>query len=123
MSTTIFERNGGFASVRRIVSSFYDRCLDSDLIAHHFESVEMPRLIDHQTRFVASVMGGPASYTDDHLHRIHARLAITHAEFTEMAALLREMLEDHGYADEDVEVVIREITAREHAIVAESTPA
>jgi truncated hemoglobin YjbI len=35
---TIYERVGGFASVRRVVSAFYDKALESDLIAHHFTS-------------------------------------------------------------------------------------
>lgn len=121
--STIYERYGGFAVVRRIVSSFYDRCLDSPVIAHHFEHIDMTRLIDHQSRFIATVMGGPASYTDEHLHRVHARLNITHAEFTEMASLLAETLEDHGFADPDVTAVVAEIRGREASIVAEPAPA
>jgi len=70
MADTIFERYGGFSAVRRIVSDFYDRVLDSPVIAHHFEKVDMKRLLDHQARFIAAVTGGPASYSDEHLRRI-----------------------------------------------------
>jgi hemoglobin len=121
--STIYERYGGFAAVRKVVTSFYDRCLDSPVIAHYFEHIDMARLVDHQSRFIATVMGGPASYTDDHLHRIHARLAISHAEFNEMASLLGETLEDLNYADADVAAVIAEIRSRESSIVAEAEPA
>lgn len=121
--STIYDRYGGFAAVRKIVSSFYDRCLDSRVIGHRFEAIDMARLIDHQSRFIATVMGGPASYTDEHLHRIHARLEITHEEFAEMAALLAETLEDHGFAGADVSAVINEIRSREGSVVAEPAPA
>lgn len=123
MPDSIFERYGGFAKVRRVVSDFYDLVLDSGLIAHHFESIDMTRLIDHQTRFIASVTGGPASYSDDHLKRVHQRLAITHAEFHEMAELLREALEDNGFADADVASVVGEIRRRESVVVAEALSA
>jgi hemoglobin len=123
VSASIYDRYGGFAAVRKVVSSFYDRCLDSQVIGHRFESVDMVRLIDHQSRFIATVMGGPASYTDEHLRRIHAHLAISHAEFAEMAALLGETLEDQGYADADVSAVIAEIRRREGSVVAEPAPA
>ena len=123
MSTTIYDRYGGFAVVRKVVSSFYDRCIDSSVIGHRFESIDMSRLIDHQSRFIASVMGGPASYTDEHLRRIHGHLAISHAEFVEMSTLLGETLEDHGFTDADVDAVMEEIRSREGAVVAEAVSA
>lgn len=117
MSLTIYERNGGFPSVRKVVSAFYDLALDSQVIGHHFEDVEMPRLIDHQTRFVSFLMGGPASYSEDHLKRVHERLGITHAEFEEMVELLVETLEDHDYSADDIAAVERELRRREPVIV------
>ncbi|HSH41905.1 MAG TPA: hypothetical protein VK973_07260 [Arenicellales bacterium] len=66
-SATIFERCGGFAKVSRIVMSFYDRVGDSEILAPYFETTDMRVLVDHQTKFVASLMGGPASYGDETL--------------------------------------------------------
>lgn len=123
MSTTIYDRYGGFSVVRKIVSSFYDRCLESSVIGHRFEAIDMARLIDHQSRFIATVMGGPASYSDEHLRRIHGHLAISHEEFAEMASLLKETLEDHAFADADVATVINEIRSREGSVVADALSA
>jgi hemoglobin len=114
---TIYERNGGFPKVRKVVSDFYDRVLDSELIAHHFERVDIKRLIDHQTHFISFLMGGPASYSDDHLERVHQRQAITSAEFAEMVALLRETLEDYSFSAEDIAAIERELRRRESIIV------
>ncbi|MBE0409295.1 MAG: hypothetical protein IBX69_06140 [Anaerolineales bacterium] len=55
MKRSIFERYGGFAKVNRIVSSFYDKVLDSPITSPYFVNIDMRRLIDHQTRFIASL--------------------------------------------------------------------
>jgi hypothetical protein len=47
--TTVFERCGGFASVRKVISTFYDKILDSTVLSGYFADVDMRRLIDHQT--------------------------------------------------------------------------
>ncbi len=117
MALTIYERAGGFAAVRKVVSAFYDKALESDLIAHHFEHVEMPRLIDHQTRFISFLMGGPANYTDEHIEHVHERLGITLEEFDEMIDLLTETLEDFEFASEDIAKIGQELRKREPVIV------
>lgn len=117
MSSSMFERYGGFASVSKIVMAFYDKVLDSDIIGHHFEDVEMGRLVDHQTKFIASVMGGPASYSDEALQRLHAHLQIDREQFEEMAGLLGETLEDFEVAREDIDEVLAQIRARAGQII------
>lgn len=115
---TIFERNGGFAVIRKVVSAFYDRVLASPDLGRHFVGVDMRGLINHQTQFISFVTGGPGtSYTDDALLRVHAPLHITVAEFEEMRMLLRETLEDHGFSDADVQAVDAAVAARRDAVV------
>ncbi len=114
---TIFDRYGGFAKVSRIVSSFYDRVLDSAVLAPYFDGVDMRRQIDHQTRFFASIMGGPASYTREHLGRVHARLHVTDEAFDELVALLRETLEDFDFDETDISAVYSEVVGYRADIV------
>lgn len=116
-TTSPFERCGGFATVRRIVSAFYDKVLDAPALQHHFDGVDMRALIDHQTKFISTVMGGPASYDDEVLRRAHARLGITRPEFLEVAGLLRETLEDFAVPPADVDHVLREVERRQPVIV------
>jgi hemoglobin len=117
LNQTIFERNGGFASVRKIVSTFYDYMLDDETMAPYFAGVDMRRQIDHQSKFISAVMGGPGSYSDDHLQRVHARLGIDHKAFAIMGSLLKEAMEDHDMAPADVDAVMHEIHIREHLVV------
>jgi hemoglobin len=117
MARTIFERYGGFARVSRLVPAFYDKILSSPVTSPYFTNTDMRRLIDHQTRFVAAIMGGPASYTNDHLERIHTRLGITEDAFNEMVYLMRETLEDFEFAEEDIVAVEDELQSRKNFIV------
>lgn len=121
MAISMFERLGGFAKVRKIVSELYDRILDSDL-EPYFDGVDVRRLIDHQTKFIASVLGGPASFSDEHLERAHRSLGITLEHFGLLAELLRETLEDFELEPADIEFLLREVGARQSAIVSPGAP-
>lgn len=119
MSQTMFERYGGFATVSKVVMAFYDKALDSDIIGAYFEDVDLRRLIDHQTKFVSSVMGGPASYSDEQLRVLHAHLDITTEAFNEMLELFEETLEDFEFEQEDVDHIVRYLAGRAPYIIAE----
>ncbi len=59
MALSLFEKYGGFASVSKIVSAFYNKAIDSDVIRPYFDNIDMRELIDHQTKFIAAM--SPAS--------------------------------------------------------------
>ena len=117
MQQTIFERYGGFATVRKVVSTFYEYVLEDEVTAPYFEGVDMRRQIDHQSKFISAVMGGPGSYTDDHLQRVHERLGIDNEAFNVIADLLVEAMEDHGMEKADRAAVFNEFASRKHLIV------
>lgn len=114
---SIFERVGGMRTVSRVISSFYDRVLDDPQLVRYFDGVDMRRLIDHQTKFIAFVMGGPASYTDEHIQRVHAHLGIDSASFEEAVLILQEVLEDHDMSETDIGTVLAQVRSRKHFIV------
>ena len=109
---------GGFASVSKIVMLFYDKALDSDILGPYFENVDMRRLIDHQTKFIASLLGGPASYTNEALRTVHAHLDISDQAMSEMTMLLEETLEDFDVEAADIAAIIDEIKARAPFVMA-----
>ena len=116
---TLFEKYGGFATVSRVVMSFYDKILDSDQVGDYFESIDMKRLIDHQTKFVATIMGGPASFNNEMLRRAHARFQISRADFDEVAKLLESTLHEFGMERDDVLTILHEIEARSPVVIAQ----
>jgi hemoglobin len=117
MAETMFERYGGFAKVSRVVASFYGKVLDSPILEPYFSDVDMRRLMDHQTKFIAFLMGGPASYTSEHLARVHERLAITDEAFDEMTSLLRETFEDFDFDESDISTLHSKVTSYRPIIV------
>jgi hemoglobin len=114
---SLFEKYGGFAKISKLVHAFYEKAIDSDVVGPYFDDVDMRALVDHQTKFIASVMGGPASYSDEALRKVHARLDIDRPAFDEMARLLREALLEGGIAPSDVDRVMAEIEARASVII------
>lgn len=111
-SDSIFLRLGGFAAVSRIVSDFYGRATSDSILSPFFVGIDMATQIDHQTRFVSSLMGGPASYTNEHLQRVHEHLRIDEATFAHMTLVFRETLEDHDVAETDIGTIMGEMAAR-----------
>ena len=93
---SLFDKYGGFSNISKVVMTFYDAVLDSDEIGPFFDDVDMSRMVDHQTKFIASLLGGPAAYTDGQLRNMHARLEITHEHFDELLVILRAALVKHG---------------------------
>lgn len=114
---TLFEAYGGFSQVSKIVLSFYDTLLDNDDLGPFFDDVDMSRIVDHQTKFIASLLGGPAAYTDNQIRQLHSHLAITGAHFDELETVLRATLLEHGMAEDDVETVVEEFAKRRPLIV------
>lgn len=114
---TLYEKYGGFSQVSKIVLSFYDTLLDNDEIGPFFDDVDMSRIVDHQTKFIASLLGGPAAYTDNQLRQLHSHLAITDAHFDELETVLSGTLSQHGMAEEDVQLVVAEFEKRRPLIV------
>jgi hemoglobin len=117
METTVYERYGGFASVSRIVLDFYDRLLDDDALGAFFEDVDITRVVDHQTKFIAMLLGGPASYSDEQIGALHRHLPITDPHFDQLKRLLADTLADHGMAAADVDHVVAEFERRRALVV------
>lgn len=123
MTQTLYERYGGFAAVSRLVMAFYDNILDSDKLADYFDDVDMRRLIDHQTKFIASVMGGPASYSNEVLRNVHRSLNIDHSSFDELVSVLRKTLSEFKVEIDDIETIVEAIEERRFVIVSEQRDA
>ncbi len=112
MEKSLFDKYGGFSTVSRIVLSLYDRLLDDDDVGPFFDEVDLPRLIDHQTKFVSSLMGGPASFTDDHIERAHRGMIITDHHFDRLKSIVTETLADFDVTDEDIATIVGAFESR-----------
>lgn len=114
---TLYEKYGGFSNVSKIVFAFYDTLLDDDDIGPFFDDIDMAKMVDHQTKFIASLLGGPASYTDNQLRQLHSHLDITNDHYDVLQTVLRDTLTDHGIESDDVNSVVEEFEKRRTLIV------
>ena len=117
MGQSVFEKLGGFSAVSRIVMDFYEQVLDSDVVGDFFENTDMGKQIDHQTKFISSLMGGPASYTNEQLRKVHSHLDILPEHFKEILRLLDQALERNGVNAEDRQYVASQMESRRMYII------
>ncbi len=116
-SKTPYEKYGGFSTVSRIVMRLYDKLLDDDDVGPFFDDVDMPRLIDHQTKFVSALMGGPASFSDTHIANAHKSLTIHDIHFDKLKAMIQETLDEFSVEQADTNAVLAEFEARRELLV------
>jgi hemoglobin len=49
--TTLYDKYNGFATVNKLVQTFYGKVAESENLAPYFEGVNIQKLMDHQTKF------------------------------------------------------------------------
>ncbi len=114
---TLFHKLGGAPAISAVVRQFYRDVINSPILKHHFEGTDMPRLIDHQTKFLCHVLGGPADYNGRSLAASHRHLGITPVEFDEVAEILEETLEDFDLDQVDIASVMSIVASTRSDIV------
>jgi hemoglobin len=117
---TIFERCGGFRTVRQIVDRFFDRAIDSRVVSPYFVHINwwvMNRLVNRQTKFIASLMGGPDSYSNDQIRHYYSTKGMPEPVFLAALELLGEILEEFGFEKTDVQTIRGELMNRKDLIV------
>jgi hemoglobin len=111
----------GRGRLARIVSSFYSDVLRSRRLAPYFADVSIAELIEHQSRFLAMVMGGPPAQTAVELEVAHQRLGIAADDFDEMLRLLEDTLGRFDVDPEDIAQVIWRYREAQGFIVSRTT--
>jgi hemoglobin len=117
MAQTLYDKYGGFPAISGIVTDFYDRLLKSKSLESYFAHVDMERLMDHQTKFLCMVLGGPNNYTGRALDAAHQRLNITPEAFGEVAGHLKVALEKAGVHSDDVSTILGVVAGTQGQVV------
>ncbi|KGJ91777.1 group I truncated hemoglobin [Colwellia psychrerythraea] len=103
---SLYDKYGGFDTFSMVVGNFYQKILDSEELAPYFETVNMERLMSHQTQFIATALGGPDKYARVDLRAVHAPYKITVPHFHEVVELLEESLDEASVEQEDISSII-----------------
>jgi hemoglobin len=114
---SLYDKYGGFSTVAKLVNDFYDKIGNTQELDIYFNGIEMSKLIDHQTKFLCSVLGGPEKYEGRELKAAHQRFNITAEHFDLVASLLKEALEDNNVEDSDVATIVNVVWGTKPEIV------
>lgn len=118
MANSLFEKYGGFSTIHSIVIEFYNSVLDSDEVGPFFDGTDMESLIDHQTKFISFLLGGPVSYPEAKLKAAHANLDIQAEHFETIKSLLGETLASFDVEAADIAAVLDKIESYRSVIAA-----
>ncbi|MFT5424652.1 MAG: hemoglobin [Phycisphaerales bacterium] len=117
MEQSLYDKLGGFATVRKLVTDFYDKVLSEEQLSPFFQHTDMASLIDHQTKFWATILGGPVSYTHEQLHKMHSGMSIKDLHFDLIVELIGETLEDHDVDESVIDNVSEQLQGYRASIV------
>jgi hemoglobin len=121
MEQTLLEHYGGMPFVSRLVLDFYDRVRASPRLKPYFERSDMRRLVDHQAKFISTLLGGPVVFSDEMIAAIHRHVAIDDAAFDEMIALLDGTLADFNLTEQDRAAIVAAFRQRRPILVTRHT--
>ena len=88
MQTSLYIKYGGYASIHQLIEIFYDKVLASEIVGSYFKNSDMETLIEHQTNFICALLGGPASFTDQHLRSVHRHENIKEDAWNEIISII-----------------------------------
>jgi hemoglobin len=93
---TLYDLVGGDAKVRAILASLYDRLFEDRMVGFLFEGKDKERIVELQTAFTCSFLGGPQRYEGKPLPEAHASLPLLPGHFDRRHWLLEQVLREHG---------------------------
>jgi hemoglobin len=110
--------------VSAAVDILYHRLLADQLLAHHFEGVDVRRLASHMRAFLTAALGGPQLYQGRDMGSAHAHLGITTAEWDATVGHVVGTLESLGVpADLIAEIGSRLIPLKDVIVTRPAVPA
>ncbi len=114
---TLFDKYAGYATFSKIITLFYRNLLDSPRVSHYFTNIDLDRLIEHQTNFLAQALGGPPMYNGKDLRIAHTGLGITGAEFNEVVSILEKTLKEMKVERADIITILAIVKEHKKQIV------
>lgn len=117
--STLFEKYGGLSTISVLTRLFYQKLLDSPQVSHFFAQTDIEKLIDHQTQFLSSALGGPQMTHEVDLVAAHKNLDITEQDYEAVVEILEETLMEKGVEQQDITDILQLISQFKDKIISE----
>lgn len=102
----LYDRLGGRESIHAVVDDVVRRHQNNEAIAHLLDGVDLERLVNQVTDFLASATGGDVVYRGRDLRSSHARLELTDADFLAAGGDVEAALVAAGVGPEEIQEVM-----------------
>ena len=107
MSETLFDKYGGVPTVTELVRDFHERLMRRPHIRRYFADMPTDKLISHHIEYVTFALGKPrTNVSSKQLHEQHLTIGVTKASYNLMVDLFVDSLQDNGFTDEDIQIVV-----------------
>jgi hemoglobin len=103
---SLYDRVGGGAALRRIVSDTVDAHLANPAVSARFRKYDPTVLKDRAFPFFAQATGGPEQYTGAGLGAVHEGMNISPEEFVAVTDDLLGVLRRHGVGDREQQEIL-----------------
>ena len=103
--------------IEKVQKIFYDKIYAHEWIGQYFKHIEQKYIESQQTKFMASISGGPKNYSGLVPKDAHRMFIITDELFDLRQKLLREALEEADLDDESIEEWIKKDSAFRGVVV------
>ena len=115
--TSVFDAIGGAPAVAAATDRLYERLLADDLLAHHFEGIDLAGLNSHMRSFLTAALGGADVYKGRDMGAAHAGLGITEPEWDATVGHVVGALQDLGVDPELIGQIGGKLTPLKSQIV------
>ena len=105
-NSSLYERLGEEAGVRKIVNDVLERNKNNPQIGHYFKDVDMAKLKQLVFEFFSMGIGGPHKYTGRDMVTAHEGLNISSEHFEIGNEDTVDALKENGIGDSEIEEVI-----------------
>ena len=121
LATSLYAKYGGFSFVHQLDECFYEQVLQSEYLSGYFAHTNMETLVDHQTHFISSLMGGATLYDDEKLRVAHQNLSIDERTWDEVLDILTSIFIDFAIDADDIKTNSNALLAKKDLFLCPQT--
>ncbi|MEM7725627.1 MAG: group 1 truncated hemoglobin [Cyanobacteria bacterium P01_A01_bin.45] len=117
MSTTLYEKIGGQATLEKVVDDFHKRILGDSSLSGFFSNTDMEKQRNHQIAFFSLIMDGPKDYQGRSMDKTHSGMNLQQPHFDAIAKHLSAAMASSGVSSDDTKAALERVEKLKGAIL------
>jgi hemoglobin len=119
---SLYDRLGGADGVAAISGALIDRVASDPVLGRSFKDAKLDRIKRLLAEQICDLSGGPCHYSGDSMKEVHAGHHISEAEFYDMVADLREILQQRHVSQGATNELLRLLAPMKRDVVEPAEP-